>query len=188
MPLHARWQQGAVHANGRVGNGEYHTQQGHPSQNGMNVIERICHGDFFSKLTTFKLCAGFEDKFWNPHVLAHLCVMNRVLYNVTCSVDPDIHEEWLDWMMFSHIPDVMKTGFFIDNRICRIPEYEENGVTYAIQYTCKNRQELERYFKQDAPRLQQDHASKYGTRVSAFRTVLEILHEYQAPFNEPNRN
>ncbi|MFM7309609.1 MAG: DUF4286 family protein [Flavobacteriales bacterium] len=114
--------------------------------------------------------------------------MNRVLYNVTCSVDPEVHEEWLDWMMFKHIPDVMKTGFFIDNRICRIPEYEENGVTYAIQYTCKNRNELNRYFESEAPRLQQEHASRYGAKVSAFRTVLEILHEYQSPFMEPHRN
>lgn len=108
--------------------------------------------------------------------------MNRVLYNVTCSVDPEIHEEWLDWMMFEHIPDVMKTGLFLENRICRIKEYEENGVTYAVQYTCRNQPDLDRYMREYAPSLQKKHADKYGNRVAAFRTVLEIVHESKAPF------
>jgi hypothetical protein len=114
--------------------------------------------------------------------LQNFALMNRVLYNVTCSVDPEIHEEWLDWMMFSHIPDVMKTGLFLENRICRIREYEENGVTYAIQYTCRSQQNLDRYMRDYAPALQQKHTRKYGERVVAFRTVLEIVHESKTPF------
>lgn len=108
--------------------------------------------------------------------------MNRVLYNVTCSVDPDIHEEWLDWMMFTHIPDVMNTGMFLENRICRIHEYEENGVTYAIQYVARSQKDLNEYMEQYAPTLQQKHTSKYGSKVAAFRTVLEIVHEIRSPF------
>ena len=111
-----------------------------------------------------------------------MCVMNRVLYNVTCSVDKEIHEAWLDWMMFIHIPEVMATGFFLENRICRIHEYEENGVTYAVQYICKSKVDLDVYMKEHAPALQQKHADKYGTRVAAFRTVLEILHEFKTPY------
>jgi len=113
---------------------------------------------------------------------ALFCFMNRVLYNVTCSVDKDIHEEWLDWMMFIHIPEVMATGFFLENRICRIHEYEENGVTYAVQYICKSKADLEEYMKEWGPVLQQRHLDKYENRVVAFRTVLEILHEFKTPF------
>ncbi len=108
--------------------------------------------------------------------------MNRILYNVTCSVDPDIHEEWLDWMMFVHIPEVMNTGLFLENRICRIHEFEENGVTYAIQYICRSKADLEKYQAEFAPSLQQSHTDRYGTKVVAFRTVLEILHESKAPY------
>ena len=108
--------------------------------------------------------------------------MNRVLYNVTCSVDVAIHEEWLDWMMFVHIPRVMKTGFFLENRICRIHEFEENGITYAIQYICRSKADLEIYQNDFSPELQKEHTDKYGDRVVAFRTVLEIVHEQKAPF------
>lgn len=84
--------------------------------------------------------------------------------------------------MFTHIPDVMHTGMFLEYRICRIHEYEENGVTYAIQYICKSKADLDRYQRDYAPALQKAHLDKYGMKVSAFRTVLEILHESKAPF------
>jgi hypothetical protein len=114
--------------------------------------------------------------------------MNRVLYNVTCSVDPEIHEEWLNWMVNKHIPDVMNTGMFLENRICRIHEYEENGVTYAIQYVARNQNDLNEYMEQFAPALQKEHADKYGSHVAAFRTTLEIVHEIRSPFPSVNPN
>lgn len=114
--------------------------------------------------------------------------MNRVLYNVTCSVDSEIHEEWLDWMMFKHIPDVMNTGMFLENRVCRIHEYEENGVTYAIQYVARSQSDLNEYMEEFAPTLQKEHADKYGSRVAAFRTTLEIVHEIRSPFPSVNPN
>ena len=54
---------------------------------------------------------------------------------------------------------------------------EENGMTYAVQYTCASRNELDDYFNRFAPALQADHANKYGSKAVAFRTILEILHE-----------
>lgn len=103
--------------------------------------------------------------------------MNAILYNVTVSVDPDIHEEWLNWMKETHIPEVLATGKFTHNRILRVHGHEENGVTYAVQYTCTSRAELDDYFERFAPALQADHASKYGAKAVAFRTILEILQE-----------
>ncbi len=114
--------------------------------------------------------------------------MNQVLYNVTCSVDSTIHEQWLDWMMFKHIPDVMNTGLFLENRICRIHEFEENGVTYAIQYLARNQHDLNEYMQQFAPALQKEHADKFGSSVAAFRTTLEIIHEIRAPYPAVNPN
>ena len=59
-----------------------------------------------------------------------------IIYNVTLNVDQEVHEEWLNWMKEIHIPDVMATGLFLDNRLCRVLVDDEGGITYAIQYTC----------------------------------------------------
>ena len=57
-----------------------------------------------------------------------------ILYNVTVSIDFDIHESWLKWMKEIHIPNVLATGLFIENKIARIHAEEEGGISYSIQY------------------------------------------------------
>jgi hypothetical protein len=103
--------------------------------------------------------------------------MNQVIYNVTVSVDPSIHEEWLNWMREVHIPDVLATGLFLSNRILRVHGHEENGITYAIQYVLKSRAFLDQYFLDHAPALQAEHVKRYGNQAVAFRTILEVLEE-----------
>jgi hypothetical protein len=103
--------------------------------------------------------------------------MNKIIYNVTVSVDEPIHQEWLKWMKEVHVPEVIGTGFFESSRICRVLAHEEGGVTYAIQYVVKSLQDYDSYQKDFAPALQAKHAERYGQQVAAFRTILEILHE-----------
>lgn len=52
---------------------------------------------------------------------------------------------------------------------------EEDGVTYAIQYFCKDLPTYFRYQEQYAPALQAETATRYKDRFVAFRTLLEIL-------------
>ena len=99
-----------------------------------------------------------------------------IIYNVTVNVDVDVAEEWLHWMKSAHIPDVMATGLFLDNRICRILAEEEGGHSYAIQYTCSNMETYERYKTEHAPRLQADTQKRYAGKFVAFRTLLEVVH------------
>jgi len=99
-----------------------------------------------------------------------------ILYNVTVKVDTNVHEDWLKWMKEVHIPDVMETGFFIENRICRLLEQDESdGITYAVQYICNDIKDYQRYAEEEAPRLQSDHSNRYRNQFVAFRTLLEII-------------
>lgn len=100
-----------------------------------------------------------------------------IIYNVTVSLDPSIHEDWLQWMKETHIPDVMNTNCFIDNKICRLMVDDE--ITYAIQYTCKDEATLEHYQASFAPQLQEEHRARYRGKFGAFRTLLEIVHEHK---------
>ena len=61
-----------------------------------------------------------------------------ILYNVTVNIDQDVSEEWLQWMKNIHIPDVLSTGLFLENKIARIHAEEEGGVSYSIQYLLEN--------------------------------------------------
>jgi hypothetical protein len=99
-----------------------------------------------------------------------------IIYNVTVNIDPAIHEEWLQWMLNEHIPSVMATGCFLENKVLRLlKESENDGFTYAFQYLCNSMTELENYQKNFAPQLQADHTTRYKDRFVAFRTVLEVV-------------
>lgn len=101
-----------------------------------------------------------------------------IIYNVTINIDNSVKEEWLEYMLKTHIPEVMKTGKFTDHRMLKLlhPEPDE-GVTYTIQYYCNSQNELNEYQKNFAPALQAEHLEKFGEKVFAFRTVLEFVNE-----------
>lgn len=98
-----------------------------------------------------------------------------IIYNVTLTVDADIAEEWLQWMRTQHIPEVMKTGMFDSWRILRVLTGEQDGMSYAVQYECRDMSTYERYRSEFAPALQAQTLSRYGNKVLAFRTLLEVL-------------
>ena len=98
-----------------------------------------------------------------------------IIYNITVSIDHEVQEEWLQWMKEVHIPDVMSTGLFIENKILRVLNVDDTGATFSIQYTALNMQDYERYQQEHAPRLQAEHTSRYKDRFVAFRTLLEVV-------------
>jgi hypothetical protein len=97
------------------------------------------------------------------------------IYNVTVNISPDIQHEWLNWMQEIHVPDVMKTGCFVDSQILRVLFVEDEGSTYSVQYRFLDMSDIERYQKEFAPALQADHKNKFGDKYVAFRTILEIV-------------
>ncbi len=98
------------------------------------------------------------------------------IYNVTVKIEQSRADEWLNWMRDKHIPDVMATGFFTENRICRlVDEGDMDGVTFAIQYTCDDLNDFLKYKISKAPALQKEVSEKFGNDFVAFRTLMEIL-------------
>ena len=102
-----------------------------------------------------------------------------ILYNVTVSIDTQIHEEWLEWMKTKHVPDVMATGCFIESRISRVHGEEEGGMSFAISYLCPSQEKLDEYTSFHAPALQKEHTERYSGRFAAFRTLLTVLEEFK---------
>ena len=99
-----------------------------------------------------------------------------IIYNVTVNVENAIAEEWLQWMVDIHIPAVLQTGFFLENHIYRVlADDDTGGKTYAIQYLCADMATYELYRDTKASQLQADTTTKYGNKLVAFRTLLEVV-------------
>ena len=103
------------------------------------------------------------------------------IYNVTINIEEAVHDEWLVWMKEIHIPEMLTTGKFTQARICKVlVEEEMGGITYSIQYSVDDKETLERYYKEDAEKMRQEGARRFGNNFVAFRTELEIIGDHHA--------
>lgn len=100
------------------------------------------------------------------------------IYNVTVNINDSVHQEWVNWMKSTHIPDVLNTGLFVSCRFCKVMVDEESGTTYAIQYLVKDLETLALYQQMYAPALQEEHTTRFGGNSVAFRTVLQLVEEF----------
>lgn len=102
-----------------------------------------------------------------------------LIYNVTVHVEAAIENQWLEYMLNTHIPDVMATGCFLGARICKlISDQDQGGISYSIQYTIEKEENWNAYQHQFAPKLQSEHIQKFGNQCLAFRTQMEVIAEF----------
>ncbi len=105
-----------------------------------------------------------------------------IIYNVTSIIDKNIHDPWLIWIK-QHIPDVLATGCFIEAKLTKVLVDDDQDATYSIQYRAKSRENLERYYSEFADALREDAVKRFGDKVLAFRTELEVIDEYSVKFD-----
>ena len=103
-----------------------------------------------------------------------------VLYNVTVSLEPNIEQDWIQWMKSIHIPDVLKTGNFIRCIFSKIQGMEAGEITYSILYFAHSQIELATYLEEFAPALQHEHSFRYKDKFVAFRTILQVIDTQEA--------
>lgn len=100
-----------------------------------------------------------------------------VIYNITNQVNRDIHEEWLQWQLNEHIPQIMATGCFAKYQMQKLLEIDEtDGPTYAIQYYAESKADYNRYIELYAPALRKIAYTKWGEQFVAFRTLMQVVH------------
>ncbi len=99
-----------------------------------------------------------------------------IIYNVTSKLDWSIHEQWVNWMLKEHMPEVVATGCFKQSQLLRLLETEdEEGPTYAAQYFTESKEQQEYYLATFAPLLRQKGLDKWGNRFISFRSLMEVV-------------
>ena len=97
------------------------------------------------------------------------------LYNVTLILDDSAAQEWLQWMQEIHIPEVLATGMFVSNRLLKVVDSPNEGVTYCAQYIAETLENYNEYQKTYAPVLQEKLNEKFKNRFVAYRTLMEYV-------------
>jgi hypothetical protein len=100
------------------------------------------------------------------------------IYNVTVNIDAAAHDAWLNWIEV-HIKEVLNTGRFTSAKLTEVlVEEEMGGKTYSIQYAANTREDLDNYYKFDAPNLRSEGLKKFADKMLTFRTELKIINKF----------
>ena len=95
-----------------------------------------------------------------------------VIYEVNLSVEPDIAQTYCAWLQ-KHIEEILALEGFLKATWYNIePASEIAQKQYCIHYSLSDRDALERYFKEDAPRLREDGLKRFGGKFQASRRIL----------------
>lgn len=103
-----------------------------------------------------------------------------IVYHVTVTVNAEIETNWSAWMSQVHIPEVLRTGCFLDCRMHRVIDSAAIDPTFVMFYRCQTLEDFQRYQRDHAPSLQKDHADRYEGRVRAGRQILEELGHFSS--------
>ncbi len=99
-----------------------------------------------------------------------------IIYNVTSKIDWSIHDQWVQWMLDEHMPEVLATGCFTQSQLLRLLETDdEEGPTYAAQYFAETKEQQENYIETFAPLLRQKGLDKWGSSFISFRSLMEVV-------------
>jgi len=98
-----------------------------------------------------------------------------LLYNVTVIIEDESAAAWLLWMVEEQIPKIMDTGMFVSNRLLRVLESPNEGVTFCTQYVAQNMEDYTNYRENFDPALQQALDIKFKDKYVSFRTIMEYI-------------
>lgn len=99
-----------------------------------------------------------------------------IIYNVTVNVESHIAEAWLQWLLNEHIPEVLQTKCFTNNKVARLLEVDDSeGPTYIVQYYAETKTEYNRYIELYAPEMRKRTFDKWGDHFISFPSVLEVV-------------
>jgi hypothetical protein len=98
-----------------------------------------------------------------------------IIYNLAIKIEKDTAEAYVNWLKQEHIPALMETGLFLDYRMSRLLEQDDNeGPTYIVQYFCDSIAQYNEYIEVHAQRLREKGTQRFGAKFIAFRTLMEV--------------
>lgn len=99
-----------------------------------------------------------------------------IFYNITISVESAVKEDFLQWFLDEHIPEMLATDLFFDTKIDRqlLPE-SEGFETFTFQFFSKNFEDYEQYIEEHSQVMRNKFPYKLKGRFQTTRTVTEPI-------------
>lgn len=105
--------------------------------------------------------------------------MSAVSFEVTAEVRADLRDTFRQYLIEEHIPDLMNTNAFAEATIS-----VSEDAHLRIRYEAKNRDLLNAYFEDHAPRLRQSLSERFPDGIKLSRVIWEEIGRF-SPDIEP---
>lgn len=99
-----------------------------------------------------------------------------LIYAVRVEIEADIAEAWRAWMVHTHIPEVLQTGWFRGHRFGEVvdPAPTEGKRVFLVMYEAADETALKAYLEREAPRLRAAYPPEFQGRFHAERWVWRM--------------
>ena len=98
-----------------------------------------------------------------------------LLYNITIILEETAANEWLTWMQGVQVPMLMDTGKFVSNRLLKVVDSPNEGVTYCVQFVLDNKANYDSYQSEYGSVLQDELNTRFKNRHVTFQTLMEYV-------------
>lgn len=99
-----------------------------------------------------------------------------VVYEVNVRVAPAIQAAYRAWLS-EHVAEMLRLDGFVSASIFtdETGEVDEDGwARIVVHYVLTGRDALDRYLRDDAPRMRTDGTARFGDRFAATRRILAL--------------
>lgn len=99
-----------------------------------------------------------------------------LIYAVRVEIESSIAEAWKAWMLHTHIPEVLQTGWFRGHRFGELidPPPVEGKRVFLVLYEAPSEESLQAYLQREAPRLRAAYPPEFQGRFQAERWVWKM--------------
>ena len=95
-------------------------------------------------------------------------------YEVSLDVDAGIDDDYRNWLR-SHVAEILALPGFVDASIHVVEMDATDRSGYCVRYRLRDRDALDAYFRDHAPRLREDGLRRFGDAFRASRRILTPL-------------
>ncbi len=95
------------------------------------------------------------------------------------NINKSVEKEWIEYMLNTHIKDVMATGFFLSYNLLKLLDLTDlESTVYQIRYRSSSMEDYQKYIDIAAGSLQKDHNKKFGGNFTAERSLYEVINNW----------
>ncbi len=108
-------------------------------------------------------------------MIAGFYLRKMILYNITFIIDDTINSEWLEWMNEKLLPEVANTDLFISQRMLRVLDSPNEGITYCLQFTTDNISNFHAFKQTYEPAIFKSLSTSFENKLVFFKTLMEFI-------------